>query len=152
MDHPDYDKLHNPEACDELLVTAHDDLEKLVREQADVENRKREANAQFSADLKAIAKRMDHQLGVIDALRDRRKIVVRQGDLFAQTTKAKVEEPQPEPPAAEEKPAIEVTEKRPPRALPAPMEDGVIEEPQDEPLEDGSAPEDDAGEPAADAK
>lgn len=117
MDHPDYDKLHNPEACDELLVTAHDDLEKLVREQADVQNRKREANAQFSADLKAIAKRMDHQLGVIDALRDRRKIVVRQGDLFAQTAKPK-----------------------------------IVEEPQDEATEDGSAPEDDAGEPAADAK
>ena len=81
MDRPDYDSIRTTAQAEEKIQEAHQSLEELVREHERVKDAKAAAMKRFNADISEVVERMEGQLRVLDALRDRRKQVERQAEL-----------------------------------------------------------------------
>jgi len=80
-EHPDYEAIRTPDQAEEKIQEAQQMLEELVREHERVKDEKSEAVKAFNADIGEIETRMEGQLRVLDALRDRRTYVEKQPDL-----------------------------------------------------------------------
>jgi hypothetical protein len=81
---PDYGAIHSADEIDGLVEQYRDRVLQQVREERRVEAEKRESNAEFNAQLKAIGEGLDHYIGVLDQLEDRRRKLIdkaKQADL-----------------------------------------------------------------------
>ena len=75
LEHPDYDKITTIDECEKLIVQHKDILVRKDKTEFQIKESKREANAAHNEQLKELLEEREHEIGVIDALIDRRKVL-----------------------------------------------------------------------------
>jgi phage regulator Rha-like protein len=72
---PDYESLTTIEECDEFLVKHKDRLVGKDITEANIKSDKKDYNAAINEQLKEIKEEREHEMGVISALNDRKRVI-----------------------------------------------------------------------------
>jgi hypothetical protein len=74
-EHPDYDKLDTLDGCDKLIQEHKDILVRKDKTEFQIKASKKDAVAAHNEQLKELNEERQHEIGVIDALMDRKRVL-----------------------------------------------------------------------------
>lgn len=76
LPHPEYEKLMTVEEVDELIQQHKDTLVRKDKTEFQIKEAKQEMLCSYNEQLAELKEEREHELGVIDALHDRKKILL----------------------------------------------------------------------------
>ncbi len=76
LEHPDYEKISTVDECDALIQEHKDILVRKDKTEMQIKHSKKESNAAHNEQLKELLEEREHEIGVIDALVDRKKVLL----------------------------------------------------------------------------
>jgi hypothetical protein len=90
LEHPDYEKLNSIDEIDNMIQTHKDILVRKDKIELKIKDSKKEANAAHNEQLKELLEERTHEVGVIDALVDRKKVLLAQSGVVPMPKKASI--------------------------------------------------------------
>ena len=79
LEAPEYEKIMTVDECDKLIAQHKDILVRKDKTEFQIKESKKEANAAHNEQLKELNEERQHELAVIDALVDRKKVLTAGG-------------------------------------------------------------------------